>query len=272
MNKLTGQSVLLTGAAGGVGQLLALALSQQGAELALVDRNTDRISTLCNQINQSGGVAYPIVTDFESTEVQTDPAQNVVDQAMRLMGKIDILIINAGILDFIQFSDQQPSRIKQMMHINATIPMLLTRAILPHFAQKNHGHLVNIGSVFGAIGFPHYAAYSASKFAMHGFSQAIRRELTDTNIKVTYIAPRAIKTPMNNDLAKQVMIATKTNMDEPEVVVAEIMKAIKAGKAEYVIGQPESFFTWLNGFLPSLVSAGLKKNTQIARQFLVNHN
>ena len=89
---------------------------------------------------------------------------------------------------------------------------------------------------------------------------------------VTYIAPRAIKTPMNDEAASKMLSATKTAMDEPRVVVEEIIKAIEAEKQEHFIGQPESFFAWLNGFLPGIVSMGLKKPTRIARKFIASKN
>lgn len=171
-------------------------------------------------------------------------------------------------LDFTYFAQQNPARISQIMYVNAIVPMLLTRAVLPRMVARNSGQIVNIGSIFGSIGFPHYASYSASKFALRGFSQALRRELFDSNIKVTYVAPRAIKTPINNDASTEMMRATNTTMDDPKIVAEEIIRAITLQKDEYYIGQPESFFARLNGLLPDLVGGGLKKPTLIARKFL----
>jgi short-subunit dehydrogenase len=273
---LNGKRILLTGAAGGIGQPLAFALSKKGAKLALVDRDQARIEMLCKKINQLGGIdgtggtAMSVISDFQAIETTPNAAQTVVDVATSLLGGVDILINSAGILDFTSFTEQSMARISQMMHINATVPIQLTRALLPKLLAQNGGQIVNIGSIFGSIGFPHYATYSASKFALHGFSQALRRELVDTDISVTYIAPRAIKTSMNDQIASKMLEATKTAMDEPHLVVEEIIKAIEADKHEHYIGQPESFFAWLNGFLPSLVNIGLKKQARIARKFIAN--
>ena len=269
---LNGKKIILTGAAGGIGQPLAFALSKKGARLALVDRDRIRVENLCQKINQLGGFAVPIVTDFQPSETVPNPTQRVVDTSIEFLGGIDILINSAGILDFTFLQDQDFARISQMMHINAVVPIQLTQALLPKLLAQNGGQIVNIGSIFGSIGFPHYATYSASKFAVHGFSQALRRELLDTDIMVTYIAPRAIKTPMNDEAASKMLSATKTAMDEPRVVVEEIIKAIEAEKQEHFIGQPESFFAWLNGFLPGIVSMGLKKPTRIARKFIASKN
>jgi short-subunit dehydrogenase len=275
---LNGKRILLTGAAGGIGQPLAFALSKKGAKLVLVDRDQARIDVLCEKINQLGGIggkggtAMSVISDFQATETTPNAAQTIIDVATSLLGGVDILINSAGILDFTSFTEQSMARISQMMHINATVPIQLTRALLPKLLEQNGGQIVNIGSIFGSIGFPHYATYSASKFALHGFSQALRRELVDTDICVTYIAPRAIKTSMNDQVASKMLEATKTAMDEPHLVVAEIIKAIEGDKHEHYIGQPESFFAWLNGFLPSLVNIGLKKQARIARKFIANKN
>jgi short-subunit dehydrogenase len=261
---LNGKRVLLTGAAGGIGYPLALALAAKGAKLVLVDRDAARLQSLCQEINQAGGSAIKIIENFQ----QAKAAQNVVDAAIEHLGAIDILINSAGVLDFILFETQSAERIGQMMHINATVPIQLTRAVLPGFLACNSGQVVNVGSIFGSIGFPHYATYSASKFAVHGFSQALRRELQGSNIVVTYIAPRAVKTPMNNEAASQMLTATKTAMDDPQDVVAQIITTIEQEKQEHYIGQPESFFAWLNGFLPCAVNMGLKKQVKIARQYV----
>lgn len=275
---LNGKRILLTGAAGGIGHPLALALSKKGAVLALVDRDQTRINVLCEKINQLGGIggtggkAVPVISDFQVTLANPNPTQKVVEIAIGLLGGIDILINGAGILDFTLFQEQDMARIAQMMYINATVPIQLTRALLPQLLSQNGGQIVNIGSIFGSIGFPHYATYSASKFALRGFSQALRRELVDTDISVTYIAPRAIKTSMNDPEASKMLEATKTAMDEPQVVVTEIIKAIEADKHEHYIGQPESFFAWLNGVLPKVVSMGIKKTSRIARKFINGKN
>ena len=171
-------------------------------------------------------------------------------------------------LDFVAFEDQSEARIAQMIHTNVTALIQLTRAVIPTFQAKNQGHLVFVGSVFGSLGFPHFATYCATKFAVHGFSQALRRELVDTNIGVTYIAPRGIKTPMNDANTVAMWKKSGNKMDEPEYVAEVIVKAIENEKQEVFIGQPQTFFAWLNGIAPRLVNIGLKKQTALAKPFL----
>jgi short-subunit dehydrogenase len=261
--RLQGKRILMTGATGGIGHHLALLLAAEGAELALVDVDAQRLKTFSHAVAAQGAKAVQIVADFNHHHA----VQGVVDAAMQQLGGIDMLINNAGVMDFIAFELQQPERIAQMVQINLTVPMQLTRAVLPGMQARNSGQIVNIGSIFGSLGFPHYASYCATKFAMRGFSQALRRELADTALKVTYIAPRAVKTPLNDEATRQMLAAANIAMDEPQVVAGKILAAILAQRDEVYIGQPESFFAWLNGLLPAIVSRGLRKQTRLARPY-----
>jgi len=260
---LNGKRVLLTGSTGGIGRQLALQLAAKGASLALVCFDAERLKSLVDVITASGGKAAAIVADFSHAHA----AIGVAEAAKQRLGGVDILVNNAGILDFLPYQQQSPERIAQMIQVNVTTPMQLVRMLLPDFLARNSGQIVNIGSAFGSIGFPHYASYSASKFAMRGFSQALRRELLDSNVVVTYVAPRAVKTPINDAAAQRMMTELKIAMDEPEEVAARIIGAIEQERHEVHIGRPESFFSWLNGFLPRLVDMGLKKQTRFARPY-----
>ncbi|MFA6178916.1 MAG: SDR family oxidoreductase [Candidatus Methylopumilus sp.] len=260
---LSGKNILLTGATGGIGRYVALQLAAKGAILALVGSNADSLHTLSGEIAQAGGKSVEIVANLEHAHA----AQGIADAAVQHLGSIDILINNAGVMDFILFEEQSPERIAQMVQINVTAPIQLTRAVLPGFIARNSGHIVNIGSTFGSIGFPHYASYCATKFAMRGFSQALRRELVDSNIKVTYVAPRAVKTPLNDDATTRMLMDGKIAMDDPQEVATKIVRAIELNKQEHYIGQPEAFFAWLNSFLPKAVNIGLKKQSSFARPY-----
>lgn len=260
---LRNRRILLTGATGGIGRQLSFQLANEGAKLALVGSDALRLQTLVSEIQQAGGSAMGIVADF----TQPQAAQSVVDAAKRSLGAIDVLINNAGLQDFTVFEHQGLERIADMVQVNVTTPIQLTRCLVPDFIQARSGHIVNIGSIFGSIGFPHYATYSATKYALRGFSQALRRELADMNIDVTYVAPRAVNTQMNDVSSIQLMHASNTQLDDPELVAAFIIESIKTRRHEFYIGQPESLFAWLNGILPRLVSAGLRKKTRMARDY-----
>lgn len=260
---LVGKRILLTGATGGIGYPLALALAGKGARLALADRNGERLRALCEEIAGNGGEAVSRVTDL----AQPPAPAEVVAAAMQALGGLDMLINGAGLIDFTLYQRQDPVRIAQIMQVNAVVPMQLAHAVLPRFLAQGSGRIVNIGSMFGSIGFPHHAAYSASKFALRGFSEALRRELDGSGVEVTYVAPRAVRTPLNDAAAVRMMEANRIAMDDPAQVAATIVRAIEQGRKERYIGQPESLFARLNGILPRLVDAGLKKQTRVARGY-----
>jgi len=265
---LSGKRIILTGAAGGIGYRLALLLAEKGARLALVECNAPRVEEICAEINQRGGFATPITLDLSADGAAAQAAAS----ALQALGGLDMLINNAGIMDFTLFEHHDPKRIEQMISINVIAPMLLVRVVLPHLLAQNSGRIVNIGSTFGSIGFPHFATYCASKFAMRGFSEALRRELVDSQVGVTYVSPRATKTPLNNNVTTRMLEETRTNMDEPEYVAGQIVLAIERDYKEHFIGQPESFFARLNGIFPRLVDNGLLKNTRIARKYAESIN
>lgn len=261
--KLQNCRIILTGAAGGIGRPLALALAEKGAHLALVEREAQKLDAVCFEITQRGGVAIPVLIDLGREHAATD----VLGATKAALGGVDVLINNAGLLDFVPFEQQDPARIAQLIHTNVTVPLLLSRAVLPSLLAQGSGRIVNIGSALGAIGMAYHAAYCASKFALRGFSEALRRELADTPVGVTYVAPRATSTPLNNDRATRMLQATGTTLDQPEEVARQIVHAIERDLKEYAIGQPEKIFARLNGLVPRLIDLGLVKQTRIARQF-----
>jgi len=261
---LQNKRVLLTGATGGVGSLVAKRLAEKGAVLTLVGRNASKLNALQSYIEHDGGKANTIVADLNAP----NSPQTVAETAQQQLGGIDILINNAGILDFIALEDQSEARIAAIIQTNVTSLIQLTRAVLPNMQQHNNGHFLFVGSIFGSLGFAHYATYCASKFAVHGFSQALRRELVDTNIGVTYVAPRAIQTAMNDQNTIDMMNKAGQTMDPPETVADIIIKSLESEKQEVFIGQPQSFFAWLNGVAPKLVNLGLKSQTALARPYL----
>jgi len=263
--ELKNKRIILTGATGGIGRHIALLLARKGAQLALVGRNANNLEELANEINNKGGKASTIVADFELAGA----ARQVAVQAHEKLGSIDILINNAAIMDFIRFEDQSQERIAHMIQTNVTATIQLAHAVLPAFKAVGQGHFVMIGSILGSLGFPYYATYCASKFAVHGFSQALRRELVDTDIGVTYIAPRGVNTPLNDAATLAMLAKTGGNLDEPGKIAAIVVNALEQEKQEVFIGQPESFFAWLNGVAPKIVNLGLRKQARVAKSFAI---
>ncbi|MEJ2620399.1 MAG: SDR family oxidoreductase [Candidatus Thiodiazotropha sp.] len=255
--------VILTGAGGGIGSEVAIKLAAQGAKLALLSRNE---SSLCQTRERIGDcehepLLYPV--DLLDAEARS----KTVDEAMRSLGGIDILINNAGQLSFRPFADEHPEVINRIMQLNTLVPMQLTRQVVQYMIDQGKGQIVNVGSTFGSIAFAWFAAYSSSKFGLRGFSEALRRELADSGVGVTYVAPRGVKTKLNSTSIYRMADKVKMTMDEPTWVAQRIVKGIEKGRKDIYLGFPESLFVRVNALLPRLVDGALKKQNHQMMEF-----
>lgn len=263
--RISDSRILLTGATGGIGRALALELGRRGARLALAGRDEMVLARLAGELANAGRPATILSFDL----AQPGSPAALVEHALKALGGIDVLINNAGRSHFGAFAGEDEAAILELIATNLTAPLLLSRALLPHWLERKSGHFVNIGSVFGAIGFPYHAVYSATKFGLRGFSEALRRELADSGVKVLYVAPRATATAMNGPAARALMAETRTAVDKPEKVAASIADALADDRKEVTLGDTERVFARLNALLPRIVDRPLAKQARLAARHLV---
>lgn len=250
--RLEGKRVVLTGAAGGMGQLMATALADAGSKLVLADLNAAGLERLQERL---GGGHVTVAGDLGIPEGRT-----ALLRACRDAGGADILINAAGLGEFALFEEQSAERIELMVRVNLVVPMLLSRALLPLLLRSSEPAIVNIGSAFGSIGHPGFVSYCASKFGLRGFTESLRRELGDTPVRVIHLAPRAVRTDMNSPGVVALNRDLGNAMDPPERVVDELLARLRAGRpGEYTIGWPERLFVRLNRLWPGLVDSALGK-------------
>jgi len=252
--KLENKRIILTGAAGGIGTETAKLLAERGARLALLDRNIDTLRAFAEQSGHKENFISIGADLLDPQERQTS-----VQQAVNELGGVDLLINNAGLMSFRPFAEEDPVLLERIMQVNTVTPMLITRQLLPELIEQGSGRIVNIGSTFGSIGFAWFSTYSASKFGLRGFSEALRRELAESGIGVTYIAPRAVKTRLNSSAVYRMAQAVKMNLDEPQWVAQRIVEAIEGDAKDRYLGFPESLFVRINALLPRLVDGALRK-------------
>lgn len=255
--------VLLTGASGGIGRQLAGELVRRGARLLIVGRDQDRLAAIAHELDEDGGQVEYVVADLETS--------GGIDAILRAANArddlgINVLINAAGINDFGQFSSQQPERIVQAVHTNLLAPMLLTQRLWPLLMSQPRACVVNVGSILGSIGLPGQVTYSASKFGLHGFTEALRRESYGTSVRVFYVAPRATDTEMNDADLRDFNEQTGTRMDSPVEVSRKIIAALEGRRNERFIGWPERLFVKLNALLPGVVDRAMRKPARLARQ------
>jgi len=257
MTALAGKRLLLTGAAGGIGREVARGLVSKGAEVLLAGRKPGPIQALATELDQPCQAC-----DL----VKPEDRNALVDRVHACFGALDGLVHCAGVNAFGLHDSQSDLQIEEIISINLVAPIQLTRALLPLLASGREPVIVCLGSVFAHIGFPGFSLYSASKFGLLGYTEALRRECADGPIRVAWVAPRATRTSMNNGAIDQLNAELKTNYDRPETVARAIIAAVERPARSRILGIPERFFARVNQFFPALVDSALAKQLPVIRK------
>ncbi|UZE15473.1 SDR family oxidoreductase [Pseudomonas sp. B21-054] len=250
--------VVLTGASGGIGQAIAAALCAAGARVLAVARHQESLLPLLAR--------YPQNLCWVAADLTSACDRRKILAAATALDGVNLLINAAGINHFAMLEQLDDSEIDAMLAVNISAPICLTKLLLPLLKQADSAMVVNVGSTYGSIGYPGYASYCASKFALRGFSEALRRELADTRVGVLYVAPRATRTSMNSPAAQALNDALKANVDDPQAVANAVIHAIAGDRRDLYLGWPERFFVRLNSLLPNLVDRGLRKQLPLIRR------
>lgn len=240
--------ILLTGATGGLGQAMARRFAAAGAKLLLAGRDGGRLAALASEL---GAGHASVQADLNDTAGIAAAAE-----AARGFGA-NVLINNAGIGGFGLYDEQDWAGIEALLATNLAAPMRLVHALLPHLRAQPQAAIVNIGSTFGSLPFAGFAAYSAAKAGLRGFSQALRRELADTPVAVIHLAPRAIATTLNSPAVDALNRELGNHSDSADAVAREAVDALRGGSGERHFGFPERLFAWLNGVAPALIDRGV---------------
>lgn len=253
------QRVLITGASGGIGYALAEALAQRGAQLLVSGRKQEVLVTLADRFPDR-------ITAVSADLTNADDRIRLIDAA-RIAG-CNMLINAAGSNQQGFFDSTSDSDIEQLVAINLTATLQLTRALLPQLMACSQATIITIGSTLGRLGYPGQVTYCATKFALRGFSQALRRELADTRVRVMYVAPRATRTAMNSPQTEALNAALGNTVDSPDAVALAIISAVEKQREELQIGLPERFFTRLNTLWPGAVDRALLRQLPVIRRFV----
>lgn len=256
--RLSEARVVLTGASGGIGLAIADALCASGARVLAVSRHRDVLEPLLQR--------YPQHLAWVAADLTFLADRRKVLAAAESIGGMNLLINAAGINHFAMLEQLDDSEVNAMLAVNISAPICLTKLLLPLLKQADSAMVVNVGSTYGSIGYAGYASYCATKFALRGFSEALRRELADTRVGVLYVAPRATRTTMNSPAAQALNDALKANVDDPQTVASAVIHAIAGDRRDLYLGWPERFFVRLNSLLPTVVDKGLRKQLPLIRR------
>ena len=266
--KLEGRRIVVTGATGGIGREVVGLLLQRKASVVMVGRNGQALKQLKDEF-QSGVHGAEHRLFYISSDVTSEEGRERVSSfSQSTMGGVDVLINLAGARSYSQFTLEQKETTEELFQTNVLAPMQLTRLLLPQMVARGSGEIVNVGSIFGSIAFAWFTTYSSTKFALRGFSEALRRELRGSGVGVSYIAPRAVRTSFNSDRMIEMCKATGTALDDPAWVASTIIKSIERGHRERYLGFPEKMFVRINSLFPRLVDQALDGQNRIAKKFL----
>ena len=186
----TGRVVVISGGSRGLGLCIAREFAKEGAQLALLARDEDELTTAKTQLAAMGARVLTVIADVTDPHDSTTAIKKVVDH----FGSVDVLVNNAGIIQVGPLEHMLDSDFKAAIDLHIWAPLRLSRAALPFLKRSGQGRIVNIASVGGLMAMPHMAPYAVSKFGMVGLSDALRNELAKDKIKVTTVCPGPIRT------------------------------------------------------------------------------
>jgi clavulanate-9-aldehyde reducatase len=202
---LSGQTIAITGASSGIGEATALACARAGAAVALAARRADRIQALAERIESEGGRAIAVPTDVGDE----DQARAFVQRAHTELGRLDVLVNNAGVMLLGPIENAPTDEWRQMIHANVFGVLYCTHAALPIMHEQGSGHIVNVSSVAGRFARAGSGVYNLTKFGVGAFSESLRQEGVEKGVRVTLIEPGAVamELPGHNRPEIQQMIA-----------------------------------------------------------------
>ena len=228
MSNISKKIVLITGASSGIGEATARLLASKGAHVVLGARRTERLEILCGEINASGGVAH-----FQALDVtRRDDMQGFVDFALKLHGRVDVIVNNAGVMPLSKLEALKVSEWDRMIDVNIRGVLHGIAAGLPLMQQQKSGQFINIASIGAYTVSPTAAVYCATKFAVRAISEGLRQEVGG-DIRVTVISPGVTESELAESISDE---GGRAEMREFRKIAIPAMAVARA--IAYAIEQP----------------------------------
>lgn len=256
MKDFRDKSVLVTGAASGIGRAAALAFAAEGANLIIADINEEGLKSAAKEIERLGRRAICVRTDVSKPEDVAALAQVSIKEG----GGVDVLMNNAGVGLGALIRDMDPADWEWIMGINLWGAIYMIYHLLPQMIERGSGHIINLASGAGLVAIPVLGAYSTTKFALVGLSGALRAELAHHNIGVSVVCPGVIRTPIFQTgkikgLSLEVKEVPRWISITPEKTAKAIIKGVKRNQARIIITPSMKILAIVNSLLPGLVRA-----------------
>jgi short-subunit dehydrogenase len=242
--------VIITGASSGIGRALAYAFARRAAKVVLVARREDRLDTVRREIEPYSSDVLVIAADL-SDDAQL---QAVVERTLNTFGRVDILVNNAGTMPTGPLQTQDSADVRRMVDVNLTAAIRLTQLVLPYMLKHQHGYILNIGSGLGRTAMPMFSGYSATKFGLSGFSDALRRELSGTGVHVTLVLPTWTHTDLLTPEQEDIVRRYGYQVQDADAVAERAVLALVRGEREIILGGPGEWIGILmERYIPFLV-------------------
>ncbi len=253
-----GANVIITGGSSGIGKATAKLLAKSGANVFIIARDRKKLDRALGEIEAEGVSPDQRFGAFSADVRSYEEVEKAVAAIVEASGPPDILINSAGITHPGYFEKLPLSVFRDIMETNYFGTLHAVKAVLPHMMAKGGGHIVNVSSVAGFIGVFGYTAYGASKFAVRGFSEALRSELKPHNIGVSVLLPPDTETPQLWEENKIKPYETKVLSGNvkpmsPERVAQELLEGIRRGKFLIIPGLESKLIYRLQGLSSSLL-------------------
>jgi NAD(P)-dependent dehydrogenase (short-subunit alcohol dehydrogenase family) len=256
IRKISGTTAVITGATSGIGRETALQFARDGARVVVAGRRKERLRQLVIEIESTGGQALGVITDV-AEQAQID---HLIESVVERFGRIDTLVNNAGVAFAGRFDQMTLEDFRRVMDVNLWGAVYASKAVVPRMRkQRGGGVIINVSSIFGKRGVPFQTAYCASKFALAGFSEALRAEVMSDGIDVSTIFPGAVETEIFESAANH------TGMELPSFVPKFPAKALariivqtaRFPQPEVVLALDAQAINFFNTLAPGLMDIAL---------------
>ncbi len=242
--------VLTTGASTGIGRALAFAFARRGARIALVARSEDRLDAVRREIEPYSADVLVVPADLTDT-AQLEAA---IERTLAHFGRIDVLVNNAGLSQGGPLAELDPARMERLLRLNLWAALRLTQLVLPGMRARRSGYVLNVGSGMARVAVPYATSYVASKYGLAGFSDALRRELGGSGVRVTLVNPSWTSTDMLPPEMKDVLLRYGFRIEDADDIAERAVKALVAGRHEVMLGGPiETLGTVVERYAPFFV-------------------
>jgi len=243
--------VVITGASSGIGKASAIKFAKKNAKVVLVARRKEKLLQVQKEILQYTDSTLVCQCDVSNKSQVKEMTDTVIDT----FGRIDILVNNAGFVIYGKVSDLTIEEIESQMETNYFGMIYCTKNFLPHMIEQGKGHIVNVASVGASFGVPGITSYCATKFAMLGFSEGLKHELSGTGVDVTVVSPMLTDTPLlDHPSFENSSYSTSSRILSPEKVANVVLKAADSSKLEIVIPSVARAGIWAKHNFPFLIN------------------